>query len=192
MKNSVLAVSLILFMFTIACSSDTERTQSTTAQSDQSSQTITHDMIESAQEVWIQQLVRIGEAHSEGEDAKQVAEDVLNTYYDFDNNRVLFKPTLAHGDQTFRPDFDGALAYFVGGNDDYPDDSGFALAPYVSGTTDISEVYIHGDIAIAQGNITLTAYDESTVTVDKTFAYRLDNEGNLRIITHHSSLPFSP
>lgn len=187
MKNTLLAASLILFVFASACSPDNERNQM--ADHDH---TITQDMIESAQEVWIDQLVRIGQAHADGGDAQQVAEDVLNTYYDYGTNPVLFKPTLAHGEQTFRPTFEGALAYFVGGNGNYPDDSGFALAPYVSGTTNISEVFIHGDIAIAQGNITLTSADASTVTVDKTFSYRMDSEGNLRIVTHHSSLPFSP
>jgi hypothetical protein len=187
MKTIVLTATLAVFMLISACN-----TEPTYTPSKQSETTITPEMIQSAQEVWIQQLVRIGEAHSEGKDASQVAEDVLNSFYDYNNNTVLFKPTLTHGEQTFRPTFDGALAYFVGGNDQFPNDSGFALRPYVSGTTDISEVFIHGDIAIAQGKITLTAYDESTVTVDKTFAYRLDQDGNLRIVTHHSSLPFAP
>lgn len=176
-------------MFVSACNSDSAYT--TSEQSDKNT-TITRDMIQSAQEVWIDQLVGIGQAHADGEDASQVATEVLNTFYDYDNNPVMFKPTLTHGEQTFRPTFDGALAYFVGGNENFSDYSGFALRPNVSGTTDISEVFIHGDVAIAQGNITLTAYDESTVTVDKTFGYRMDDDGNLRIITHHSSLPFSP
>jgi hypothetical protein len=41
---------------------------------------------------------------------------------------VFLKPTLAFGDQTFRNDKKGALAYFIGGNTDYPNDKGFALS----------------------------------------------------------------
>ncbi|GEM_PF-463618 len=199
MKNfiSAAALSAVLLTFT-ACSNGDSGYDSnsangyTSAQSGETSQAITRDMIQSAQEVWIDQLVRIGEAHATDGDARAVAREVLDTYYDYATNPVLFKPTLTHGEQTFRHTVEGALAYFVGGDDNFPNDSGFALQPYVSGVTDISEVFIHGDVAIAMGNITLTAADGSTVTVDKTFGYRMDSSGNLRIVTHHSSLPFTP
>ncbi|MCC5925881.1 MAG: phosphoribosyl-AMP cyclohydrolase [Bacteroidetes bacterium] len=149
---------------------------------------ITRAMIEQAQEGWIAALVSVGAA----EDPSARAYEVLTNYYDFSGSGVLFKPTLTHGEQTFRMTKDGALSYFVGGNAAFAQDDGFALRPYVSGVADIKDVVIVGKAAIAMGNITLTAYDGSTVMVDKTFGYRMDENGNLRIITHHSSLPFSP
>jgi len=155
-------------------------------------QNITKDMVYNAQNTWVQALVSIGQAHVSGGDATARANEVLTTYYDFANGTVLFKPTLTHGKQTFRFTKEGALAYFVGGNEAYPDDNGFALRPYVSGTVEMGEVVVHGNTAIAMSNITLKAYDGSTVTVNKTFGYRLDDSGNLIIITHHSSLPFQP
>lgn len=145
-------------------------------------------MIEQAQERWIAALVSVGSA----EDPSARAREVLASYYDFDGKGVLFKPTLTHGEQTFRMTKDGAHSYFVGGNSTFAQDDGFALRPYVSGVSEIADVVIIGNVAIAMGNITLTAYDGSTVMVDKTFGYRLDEHGNLRIITHHSSLPFTP
>ena len=43
------------------------------------------------------------------------AKAVLETAYAYSNNvSVLFKPTYASGEETFRPTQDGALAYFVG------------------------------------------------------------------------------
>ncbi|MCH8558621.1 MAG: hypothetical protein LAT84_12400 [Balneolia bacterium] len=198
MKNifSVAVLSAAFLTFT-ACSSNAESgnysdNASYSTYASAHDHAITRDMIQAAQEGWIQELIRIGEAHTSGGDAEAVAREVLNAHYDYATNPVLFKPTLTHGEQTFRNTKEGALAYFVGGNADFPNDSGFALTGYVSGTTEIAEVFIHGDVAIAQGNITLVAPDDSTVMVDKTFGYRLDDEGHLRIVLHHSSLPFAP
>lgn len=153
---------------------------------------ITLEMIEEAQEDWGDGLVEISKAHRAGGDAKAVATEMLTTLYDFPDGKVLFKPTLASGDNTFRPTFDGALSYFVGGNEKYPEDSGFALRPFDKHRSDIDSYLVNGDIAIVMGHIYLTDPDGNEIKVDKTFAYRLDDDGKLRVITHHSSLPFSP
>ncbi len=153
---------------------------------------ITLEMIESAQEKWGDGLVKISKTHREGGDAKAVATEMLTTLYDFPKGKVLFKPTLTHGENTFRPSFDGALSYFVGGNDAFPEDSGFALNPFDKHRHDIDSFVVNGNVAIVMGHVYLTDPDGKEIMVDKTFAYRLDDDGNLRIITHHSSLPFNP
>ncbi len=157
-----------------------------------SAQSITEETVHQAQKTWIQALVSISQTHAEGGDAAARASEVLRTYYDFVDGSVLFKPTLTFGEQTHRTTYEGALAYFVGGNSNFPNDDGFALTNYVDGTVEMAGVVIIDNVAIAQSNITLITYDGSSVTVNKTFAYRLDDSGNLRIITHHSSLPFTP
>lgn len=187
MKPLHTALFIIVFAIASACSSGDESLSHLETEN-----SITAEMIEEAQNTWVAGLVSIGSAHSAGENAEAVAGTVLDTYYDYASGPVLFKPTLATGDQTFRPTFEGALSYFVGGNENFPGDSGFALKPYTEGTVVMADVFIYGPIAIAMSKITLVAYDGSEVTVDKTFAYRLDENGDLRIITHHSSLPFSP
>ncbi|MCH8485831.1 MAG: hypothetical protein LAT75_03130 [Candidatus Cyclonatronum sp.] len=184
---SAIVPAIVIGLLLTACSEEQSSTNYTQAAGTQ----ITAEMIEQAQEAWIAALVSIGNAHAEGGDAHAAARQVLTDYYNYPNGLVLFKPTLAFGEQTFRPTMEGALAYFVGGNDDFPNDSGFALRPYVGGFVEMSDVFIHGDMAIAMSNITLEAYDGSTVMVNKTFGYVLDG-GNLRIVTHHSSLPFTP
>lgn len=157
-------------------------------QEEEAVQTITEEMVQEAQNEWIDGLSAIGEA----DDPEAVATEVLNRHYDFDGAGVLFKPTLAHGDQSFRFTREGALSYFVGGNENYPDDAGFALSNYVEGTAVVENVIVQDNIAISMSRISLVSETGDIVTVDKTFAYRMDDEGNLRIITHHSSLPYMP
>ncbi len=92
---------------------------------------ITYDEVNAAQQAWCDALVKIGKLKEEGGDYKAYAEKVLSKAYNYDHGKVFFKPTLAFGDQTFRNDKKGALAYFVGGDPDYPNDKGFALTPWV-------------------------------------------------------------
>lgn len=41
------------------------------------------------------------------------------------------------------------------------------------------------------GNVSITDKDGKTTTVDKTWKFLKDDTGRLRIVVHHSSLPFS-
>ena len=47
--------------------------------------------------------------------------------YDYAESTVFFKPTLAHGKNAFRSTKNGALSYFVAGDPEFPEDTGFAL-----------------------------------------------------------------
>ena len=93
----------------------------------------TEEMVHTALQTWCDNVVAVGKVHAEGGDAKAFASKVLSENYDYDNGKVLFKPTLTFGAQTFRPTKEGALSYFVGGNSDYPNDNGFKLKPWVKG-----------------------------------------------------------
>ena len=73
--------------------------------------------------------MKIGKVYSEGGDYKKAAKEEIQNLYGYDLSSVLFKPTLASAKQ-FRGTFDGALSYFVGGNETYPENKGFAIAPY--------------------------------------------------------------
>jgi hypothetical protein len=89
------------------------------------------EMVVETLQRWCDNVVWVGEVHSQGGDVFAAAEKVLTDNYDYDRGEVLFKPTLACGPQTFRPTKGGALAYFVGGNDDFPINKGFKLKPWV-------------------------------------------------------------
>lgn len=152
---------------------------------------ITLDELNAAQTEWCDGLIAISTANQKGEDAKAVAIKMLDELYNFENGDVLFKPTLTHGDQTFRPTKDAALAYFVGGNSDFPSDTGFALKPFKSARHQIKHFFTKGDVAIAMGNVWITDTDGKEIMVDKTFGYVRDGD-KLKIVAHHSSLPFKP
>ena len=49
-----------------------------------------------------------------------------------------------------------------------------------------------GDVAMWMGWIYCIDKDGRTTKVDKSFGYKKDADGALRIVLHHSSLPYSP
>jgi hypothetical protein len=158
---------------------------------------ITYDEVNEAQQAWCDALVKIGQLKEEGGDYRTFAEQVLTDAYNYDNGKVFFKPTLAFGEQTFRNDKKGALAYFVGGDPNYPNDKGFALQPWVKARYDNAGeknegIQIYGSVAITMGNVWVTGKDGKEVMVDKTWVFRKGKDGKLKIIVHKSSLPFSP
>ena len=157
---------------------------------------ITEADVNAAQQAWCDGLVKISQTAKEGGDAKAVAGQVIDDLYDYQEGVVFFKPTLASGKNTFRPTRAGALAYFVGGNKDFPEDTGFALKDWVKVRYDNNAaekgMQIHGDIAITMGNVYLTNAKGEEVMVDKTFVFRRCKDGKLRLCVHKSALPFDP
>lgn len=149
--------------------------------------------VTAAQTAWGEALVKIARAHDEqGVDAaRQIAGDVLDSAYAYQMGPVLFKPTLTVAPQTFRTTRDGALAYFVGGDPEFPADTGFALKGWRDFAIENAAIHIEGNTAISMGNVRLTDKDGNVTTVDKTWGYLRDEDGALRIVLHHSSLPFS-
>ena len=154
---------------------------------------ITEAEVLGAQQAWCKALVDISAANSSGGQsaAKALAEKVIDSAYAYQLGAVLFKPTLTTSPQTFRTARDGALAYFVGGNPDFPNDTGFALKGWTKCEIANSAVLIHGDTASTLGNVLFTGPDGKITTVDKTWTFVKDGAGKLRIAVHHSSLPFS-
>ncbi len=158
---------------------------------------ITYDEVNAAQQAWCDALVKIGSLKEEGGDYKAFATQVLSDAYNYDNGKVFFKPTLAYGDQTFRNDKNGALAYFIGGDKAYPNDKGFALTPWVKARYDNAGnnnegIQIYGSIAITMGNVWVTDKNGTEVMVDKTWVFKKGKDGKLKIIVHKSSLPYAP
>jgi hypothetical protein len=157
---------------------------------------ITEAEVNAAQQAWCDGLIKIGKVHADGGDYKTAAGQILDELYDYKEGKVFFKPTLATGSNTFRPTREGALSYFVGGNPKFPEDSGFALKRWtkVSYDNNAAEngIQIHGDTAITMGNVYFTDYKGNEVKVDKTFVFRRDNEGKLKLCVHKSALPYEP
>ncbi len=155
---------------------------------------ITTDELAAARQAWADGLVAISKAFEEGgiDAARPVAEDVLDAAYGYDLGPVMFKPTLASGDQTFRPTRLGALSYFVGHDAEYPLDGGFGIKGWRSMESVTSASFVEGDVAMWMGKVNLTDKDGNITQVDKSFGYKKDSDGVLRIVLHHSSLPYQP
>lgn len=157
---------------------------------------ITEADVNAAQQAWCDGLVKIGNVYKAGGDYKAVAIQLIDDIYDYKDGKVFFKPTLAFGKNTFRPTRESALSYFIGGNKDFPEDTGFALKQWVKVRYDNNAadngIQIHGEIAITMGNVYLTNAKGEEVKVDKTFVFRRCKDGKLRLCVHKSALPFDP
>ena len=94
---------------------------------------ITDSELDAARARWGDALIEVSRAFdADGFDAaRPVAEQMLNDAYGYGRGPVLFKPTMASGEQTFRPTKDGALSYFVGHNVDFPLDEDLPLRELV-------------------------------------------------------------
>lgn len=155
---------------------------------------ITVAEVEAAQRAWGAALVSISQEYKANGQAAatRLAGQVLDAAYGYNLGPVAFKPTLAHGDTTFRTTREGALAYFVGGNSNFAEDTGFALKGWQSYEIDNAAVVINGTTAISTGNVMLTNDKGEVTTVNKTWGWVRDADGTLRIVLHHSSLPYDP
>ena len=97
-----------------------------------SNQIITKQEVLDAQQAWGEGIVKIGNVFQENGDYSAAAEAHIDQFYNYGVDRlgsVLFKPTLA-AEKQFRPTFEGALSYFVGGNSNFSEDHGFAIKPW--------------------------------------------------------------
>ncbi len=162
------------------------------AQTAMVNQAITEAEVLAAQRAWGDALVAISAEFDRGGQpaAKALAEKVIDQAYGYQMGAVLFKPTLTTAPQTFRTTREGALAYFVGGNPAFPKDTGFALKGWKKVEIKNAGIFIAGDSATTMGNVMITGKDGKVTTVDKTWKFVKDDAGRLRIVMHHSSLPF--
>lgn len=154
---------------------------------------ITEQQVLNAQQGWCNGLLAISKAYSTGgfAAAETLARKVLDQAYGYQYGAVAFKPTLAQYPQTFRGTKAGALAYFVGGNPSFPNDKGFAIKPWQKCSIRNQVIQLHGDLAITMGNVDLIDSSGKLTTVDKTWAFMREPDGQVRIVLHHSSLPFT-
>jgi len=154
---------------------------------------ITEADVLAAQQGWCQALLNIAALNEESGQAAaaELAGAVIDAAYGYTIGPVLFKPTLAYGERTVRSTRQGALSYFAGGDDHFPEDSGFALKGWSDCQVENAAIHINGDVGLSMGFVHFFN-DDGQTTVDKTWGFKKTDDGAVRIILHHSSLPFSP
>ena len=154
---------------------------------------VTETELAEARAAWGDGLIAISTAYDETgiEGVRAIAGDILDALYGFELGPILFKPTLSGGEQTFRTDRTGTLSYFIGHDPAYPQDTGFGLKSWRRVSSESSSVFTHSDVAMWMGWVTFTSKDGTVVKVDKSFGYRRAADGSLKLVLHHSSLPYS-
>jgi len=146
--------------------------------------------IELAQKKWGENVIQIGALKNDLKASEKASDKMLDDHYAFDLGPVLFKPTKATKTQ-FRLNLEGAKSYFIAGNSNYEEDTGFAFQPWIQIKFENASVIINEKSALAMGNYFFTDPNGVKVKVEYTFSYIRDSKGNLKINLHHSSFPFN-
>lgn len=146
--------------------------------------------VENIQKDWGTNLVKLGSLKGNFESCENEASQMIKRLYGYDNGIVLFKPTKAKESQ-FRLSFEGAKSYFIGGDENFSEDSGFALQPWINVRFENASVILNEKTAIAMGNYFFSELNGNVVKVEYTFGYFLDSKQCLKINLHHSSLPYT-
>ena len=149
---------------------------------------ITKQDVVAAQKEWGKGIVEISKVYANDGDFRARASELVDTLYAYGETPVMFKPTLASEDE-FRETFDQALSYFIG--TEGTEDQGFAIKGWTKVRFENNGIYTDSDSAIAMGNYFFKGSDSNETKADYTFGFIVDDQGNLKINLHHSSLPYS-
>ena len=152
--------------------------------------------VRQAQDLWASSIKSISKEYLNGGDYVGAAGKAAGVLYGYGHTDVLFKPTKAE-DVRFRPEASQAMSYFVGCDavdEGIPEDGGFAInggKGWADVVFDNKQVDLNGNTAIAMGTYDFTcATTGDKSTVEYTFGYRRNDDGQVRIFLHHSSLPY--
>ncbi|AXI99928.1 hypothetical protein CYPRO_0644 [Cyclonatronum proteinivorum] len=153
---------------------------------------ITKEEVNTAQLNWGNAIVEIGKLKDKPvQELKDKTSAMIRELYHFEGGPIMFKPTRAK-DNPFRGDFDAALSYFIGHNENFAEDDGFALQPWTAVRFENFHVQLESKRAIAMGEYFFTTEDGEEKKVEYTFGYVKVPSGALKIDLHHSSVPFAP
>jgi hypothetical protein len=134
---------------------------------------------------WANGLSVVRTAYENNEDYKQMALEFINKYYLFNEESVLFKPTLTNK-VLFRNSVDDALSYFIGGK--HTEDTGFALKAFETVTIDEANTIIEKNLIAIMGILDFQLINPTEqMRVAFTFILKSTKSG-LKIKIHHSSL----
>ena len=144
--------------------------------------------IEKAQNSWGNGIITIGKLKDNPIESRIFTVNFINKHYDFGD--FLFKPTKA-SEKQFRNNNKSALSYFIGSDNDYAEDKGFALNPWVMVEFKNESINIYDNLATAMGNYFFTDPHGEKTKVEFSFVYKKNKEGEIKIVLHHSSFPYS-
>ena len=141
------------------------------------------------QKQWANGIIQIGKAYLDKRDYIYLTNQFLDKLYCFKQGKVLFKPTKVTNKQ-FRRNKSEFISYFIGHNKVSDEDKGFALEPWKSIYFENFDFMIFKNISFSMGNYYFIDYQEVKIKVEYSFGYILDKESKLKIVFHHSSIPY--
>jgi len=149
---------------------------------------ITIEDILDFQKKWGDSIIKISDSYKKNNDYLKDTNNLIDSLYAYDNEEVLFKPTLASHKQ-FRLSRDGALSYFIGGNDQFLEDQGFAIKGWTKIRWENAGYKLYNDIAFCMGNYFFSIDNSEPLKVEFTIVLKKIDD-KLKIILHDSHLPF--
>ena len=141
------------------------------------------------QKEWANSIISIGKAFLNKQDYLDITDKFLDRLYFFNKGKVLFKPTKASNKQ-FRRSKNEFISYFIGHDKVSDEDKGFALEPWKNIYFENFDTIFFENILISMGNYFFTNYRDEQIKVEYSFGYMLDNKSILKIVFHHSSVPY--
>lgn len=141
------------------------------------------------QDSWGSAVVNVGKLFLDKQNYQSAAKELVEKFYAYKEDTVLFKPTRAEYDQ-FRSDAEGALSYFIGNNPNYTEDTGFALQPWTKVRFENSEIVFVENYALSMGNYFFTDLNGHSKKVEYSMGFFRNDKGELKINLHHSSVPY--
>ena len=142
-----------------------------------------------AQKTWGDAIVEIGRLKEKREVCEKVTLEILERLYALDRGIILFKPTKA-AVVPFRTCKSSVKSYFIGGDDQYEEDDGFALQPWTGVRFENEGIILEENRAIVMGHYYFINSNGEEMKVEFTMGYFKDASGMLKIDLHHSSIPF--
>ncbi len=148
---------------------------------------ITEVEIKQFQNAWSQSIIGIGGAFNNDRDYKDLAKRHVQNFYGFDDGEVLVKPAFAKS-KKFRTTSEGIISYLVGGNDNFPEDQGFALRVWKDIRWENAGIINgDGDVALAMGNYYLTDSLGEEQEFEFTIGFKKNKAKELKIVAHKAA-----
>lgn len=141
------------------------------------------DDVLNAQSKWKKAFLKLNKSDNVTKDCEKFVDEFYNK-----SPCVIFKPTIG-SKIPFRTNRKSIVSYFIAGN--IKEDKGFALNTWESIEWNNAKVIIKYDIAICMGKYYFNSCSGDSVEAEYSFVYQKNKNNKLKIILHHSSVPYN-
>lgn len=152
---------------------------------------LSHEKMEQAVEQWTAKACKVAQLLRDNQDHTEALDDLLYLYdtekSQHGNPTLLFKPTLATN-PPIRTTRAGAKAYFVGGDPQFPDDTGFLRKVKNIALLQEKHTVIEQGYGKIMGQYEIEDHDGNITRADYTFAVHVYPNQLMKFTLHHSSI----